>query len=203
MTVNVETVFEEPPSRGIAHFPTVYGKLRVSVDGTAVTRYEVDEGDSEVLTVYDHEGNAVSVNPNEYVGEFLTVNVSDLVSEVLRFQRGEYDPFEELHVRMTDSGGGREVVVLSHLDGDLARIAFRSLDDRDEHGARPYPPIEASVGYAVDPAELCTALARCNEELLAYLERGIEETGDGKPDLDPVRSEIEAQIDDLRSTAGR
>lgn len=200
MTVNVKIVFEEPPSQGIAHFPTIYGRVQVSVDGTAVTRYEADE---DVLTMYDYDGDEVSVNRHEYVGEFLSVNISDLGSEALRFQRGEYDPFEELHVRMTDSSGGREVVVLSRLDGTLARIAFRGLDDRAEHDTRPYPPIEASVGYAVDPAELCTVLARCNEELLAYLERGVERITDEELKLDPVRSDIEGQIDDLRSAAGR
>lgn len=206
MSVSIEIAFERPPKEGIRNFPMVYGRIQISVDDEIVTRYTVPEAydpQPSEFQIYAKDGTPIDMRQFECVGEFLPDNLSSLVEGVETLISGSYERFEEIPIRIGDSAGGREVLVLSHLDGEVARLAFQSRRDRDESTEWPYPATGAAVGYAVNPTELCDELRRCHEEYLSYVETGFRALEDRPQDgeLDEFREDIEATIGTLRALA--
>ncbi len=138
------------------------GGIRITVSGTPLTKYTGRSGD---CARYDVDGNPLS-DPDVYVGEEVTTDLTRLRAAAVTFRTEEYERFQSIpSVIWGEPGIG--VVTLSFCDGEHARIAFepRSAEYSD------YFPTAVTVGYAVDPIELCQELIACFEDCVTFAER--------------------------------
>ncbi len=139
------------------------------------------------------DGNPLS-DPDAYVGEEVTTDLTKLKEAAVKFREDEYNRFESIpSVIWGEPGIG--VVTLSFYDDEHARIAFepRSAEYSD------YFPTAVTVGYAVDPIELCQALIACFEECVIFAESTYGMYDDMDEEMNEVRDWSTTHIQPLEA----
>lgn len=190
MTLDISIGFHWSPDNPSSFPGIMHGGIYISVDDRVLTRYK-DSYDG--FANYDLQGNRLE-NAEQYVGEYLMTSLDNLRKAVVRFQRDDFDRYEEISARMVQEPGD-STVVLSFCDGEHARIAFQPVSADPGH---EYPP-EVAVGYAIDPDEMCYELVECFRECATFVEKGYTdwEYGDLSEDIDDVHDWTNRNIEKL------
>lgn len=194
--VEITAGFVRPPSEPDA-FPGMDGCLRIEVDGLVVTA-PADMEDEDDAGLYDARGERLPYPSYEHAGRTIDFNVDDLQEAIAPFLRGDADRHREY---VAELGGetGAMLIVFSHLDGDLVRVAGKTRYDE----YMELVPMEAAIGAAVDPEAVARELLDCRRSFVEYVERAFEDHDpDLSEDIDVYRSQQREQIEELEAFIG-
>lgn len=187
MALNIKIGFHlSPDDAGYPGFDD--GGIRISVDGIVLTRYKNFQDE---CARYDVAGESLDA-PGEYVGESLDLSLKQLKQAIIRFQSGEFECYEAIPAKMKAEPGFSRVI-LSFCDGEHARIAFQP--ESAEYGS--YFPTEVTVGYAIDPNQMCHELVGCYEECVTFAENAYGEYEDMDEEMNEIRDWADEHIQDL------
>jgi hypothetical protein len=187
MSINISVGFlSSPDIGGYPGFDT--GGIRISIDGSVLTRYN---NPYNGFAIYNSSGDPIENDPEEYVGQFLDVNLDRLKNAIIQFKQNDFDRYEELSVKMMEEPGD-STLVLSFCDGKHARIAFQPVSAR--YG-RDFPT-EVTVGYAINPDEMCHELADCYRDCVTYVEHVHGDAEMNEP-MEEVYDWADGHIEDL------
>jgi hypothetical protein len=164
------------------------GGVRISIDGTILTQFKNSHSD---FARYDATGEPLDT-PDEYIGEYLSFTLDELKEAVIRFQNNEFDRYEEIPARIVEEPGFSRVV-LSFCDGEHARIAFQPKSAC--YGE--YFSTEVTVGYAIDPNEMCHELVGCYEDCITFAENAFGDNEEWNEEMENVYNCINGLIDEL------
>lgn len=185
--LNISVGYYSPPQNEI--FPGYeHGGVRIVIGGRVLTRYTSRSGG---FARYDAHGNPIE-NTDGYVGEYLDTNLDNLTDSIVRFQHEDFDRYNELSAPMVEEPGD-STVVLSFCDGEHARIAFQPM----EYGHSEEFPTEVTVGYAIDPDEMCRELIDCYEDCVTYFENAFGDKPDFQDAVEEVHDWADEHIQDL------
>lgn len=197
MTLEFTTGFFTTPDDP-ASFPGDDGAVRVTVGDEVLTDHLKTGFRNPDLPLYDAEGEPIEASNREFAGQHLDHFLGGFQEATVKFQRGNFDRFEELSVRVLASFD-RSVFVLSFVDGRRARLAFQPFDDdSDPENYRD----RSLLGYIVDPDDLCRELIGCYREWKRFVDNAYpdhEEFPEGhipefNAELDERISELEALV---------
>ncbi|RRJ30784.1 hypothetical protein [Halocatena pleomorpha] len=186
MSLDISVGFLSPPENP-ADFPGLEGGIRITVDNIVLTRRKNFQSYYDEL--YNSNGRQHDHDPAEYPGRWLNWNLDALKDAVLRFQQGEFDRYEEVPAKMEDEPGF-STIILSFCDGEHVRIAYQPVSaDIGYH-----IPVKSTIGYSINPDELCHELVGCYQECICYVENAYTDWDYG--DLSEEINEIQRWADE-------
>lgn len=94
---------------------------------------------------------------------------------------------------------GFSTIVLSFCDGEHARIAYQPVSADIGYQI----PVEATVGYEIDPNEMCYELVGCYRACVSYVENAYTDWdhGDLSAEINTIQEWADEHILELRAAA--